>query len=116
MDLQENFDILTKINTWEITQFAKLCGKLDAVSDINGKSVLDNSLIYLGSEIEDGNSHSHLNMPILLAGGANGAISPGRHLVYDKSFSVAQLYISMLDAMAVPTATFGDASSPLPKL
>ena len=116
MDLQENFDILTKINTWEITQFAKLCEKLDAVTDINGKSVLDNSLIYLGSEIEDGNTHSHLNMPILLAGGANGAISPGRHLVYDKSSSVAQLYISMLDAIGVPTSTFGDSSSPLAKL
>jgi hypothetical protein len=116
MDLQENFDILTKINTWEIAQFAKLCSKLDAITDVNGKTILDNSLVYLGSEIEDGNSHSHLNMPILLAGGANGAISPGRHLVYDKSNSVAQLYISMLDAMKVPTDTFGDASSPLAKL
>ena len=116
MDLQANFDILTKIDTWEVAQFAKLCQKLDAVTDVNGKTMLDNSLLYFGSEIEDGNTHSHGNMPILLAGGANGAISPGRHLVYDKSFSVAQLYISMLEAVGVPTASFGDATSPLPKL
>jgi uncharacterized protein DUF1552 len=116
MDLPENLDILTKIDTWEVTQFARLCQKLDAITDINGKTVLDNSLLYFGSEIEDGNSHYHRNMPILLAGGANGAISPGRHLVYDKSFSVAQLYISMLEAMGVPTDSFGDATSPLPKL
>jgi hypothetical protein len=116
MDLQENFDILTIIDTWEVLQFANLCQKLDAITDVNGKSVLDNSLVYFGSEIEDGNAHRHTNMPILLAGGANGAISPGRHLVYDSSLSVAQLYISMLDAMGVPTASFGDATSPLPNL
>jgi len=116
MDLQENFDILTTIDTWEVEQFAKLCQKLDAITDVNGKTILDNSLLYFGSEIEDGNTHAHRNMPILLAGGANGAISPGRHLVYDKSFSVAQLYISMLTAMGVPTSSFGDATSPLPKL
>jgi hypothetical protein len=116
MDLPENFDILTTIDTWEVAQFAKLCQKLDAITDVNGKTVLDNSLLYFGSEIEDGNTHYHRNMPILLAGGANGAISPGRHLVYDESFSVAQLYVSMLNAMGVPTATFGDATSPLPNL
>ncbi len=111
-----NFAILSTINTWEIQQFANLCQKLDAIIDVNGKTILDNSLVYFGSEIEDGNTHSHRNMPILLAGGANGAISPGRHLVYDKSVSVGQLYISMLEAMGVPTDTFGDASSPLPGL
>jgi hypothetical protein len=116
MDLQENFDILTTIDRWEVAQFAKLCEKLDAITDVNGKTVLDNSLVYFGSEIEDGNSHSHHNMPILLAGGANGAISPGRHLVYDDSVSVAQLYVSMLNAMGVPTSSFGDATSGLPNL
>lgn len=116
MDLQENFDILTTIDTWEVMQFAKLCAKLDAITDVNGKTILDNSLLYFGSEIEDGNTHYHRNMPILLAGGAKGAISPGRHLVYDQSVSVAQLYISMLNATGVPTSSFGDATSPLPGL
>ena len=116
MDLPENFDILTTIDTWEVAQFAKLCQKLDAITDINGKTVLDNSLVYFGSEIEDGNSHSHHNMPVLLAGGASGAISPGRHLVYDDSVSVAQLYVSMLNAVGVPTTSFGDATSGLPDL
>ncbi len=107
---------LTKIGTWEIMQFASLCAKLDAVTDVNGKTILDNSLVYLGSEIEDGNTHYHRNMPILLAGSAGGAITPGQHLVYDESVSVAQLYITMLNALGVPTKSFGDATSPLAKL
>jgi hypothetical protein len=112
--LQENYDILTTIDTWEVTQFAKLCQKLDAITDVNGKTVLDNSLVYLGSEIEDGNTHYHRNLPVLLAGSARGSVIPGRHLVYDESISLAQLYISILGALGVPTATFGDASAPLP--
>ncbi|MFO0616908.1 MAG: DUF1552 domain-containing protein [Polyangiaceae bacterium] len=116
MDLQSNFDILTTIDTWEVKQFAKLCERLDGMTDVDGKSVLDNSLVYFGSEIEDGNSHYHRNMPILLAGGSGGAVTPGRHLVYDESVSVGQLYISMLHAMQVDASTFGDASAPLPNL
>lgn len=116
MDLQSNFDILTTIDTWEVQQYAKLCERLDGMMDVDGKSVLDNSLVYFGSEIEDGNSHYHRNMPILLAGGAGGAVTPGRHLVYDESVSVGQLYVSMLQALEVDASTFGDASSPLPNL
>lgn len=116
MDAQANFDILTTIDTWEVLQFAKLCERLDDMIDVDGKTVLDNSLIYFSSEIEDGNSHYHRNMPILLAGGAGGAVPTGRHLVYDESVSVGQLYVSMLQALQVDAASFGDATSPLPNL
>lgn len=116
MDAQANFDILTTIDTWEVAQYAKLCERLDGMMDVDGKSVLDNSLVYFSSEIEDGNSHYHRNMPVLLAGGAGGAITPGRHLVYDESVSVGQLYVSMLQALEVGATTFGDASAALPML
>lgn len=114
-DLQENFDKLTVIDQWEVQQFANLVAALDAVEDVDGKTVLDNSLVYFGSEISDGNAHNHDDMPILLAGTAGGAFASGRHIVTGGS-SVAKLYVSMLNAVGVEIDAFGDDAGPLTDL
>src|SRR5262245_65711422 len=63
-------DKLQTIDTWEIEQLAYLLESLDAVQDGPTATLLDNSLVFFSSEIEDGNSHAHKNLPILLAGSA----------------------------------------------
>lgn len=115
-DLQENFDKLTAIDTWEVSKYADLLARLDAVQDVDGKTLLDNSLVFFSSEITDGNMHNHNDMPILLGGSAGGAIASGRHVTFAGEPSVAELYISMLDAVGVTVPSFGDASGPLANL
>lgn len=115
-DLQSNFDKLTTIDTWEVQQFANLLQMLDEVEDIDGKTLLDNSLLFFSSEISDGNRHNHNDMPILLAGSAGGAIQTGRHVVFEGEPSVAKLFVSMLNAVGVDANDFGDDSGPLANL
>lgn len=98
---------LQAIDTWEVERFASLLLKLDAVQEGTG-TLLDNTLVYFSSEIEDGNSHAHTNLPVLLAGNAGGALSSGRHMVIPGGAPLANLFISMLGALGVETATFGD--------
>jgi hypothetical protein len=114
-DQQANFDKLTQIDIWEMQQFAYLLEKMDAIDEGEGVTLLDNSAVYLSSEIEDGNSHSHFNMPVLLAGTAGGTLKSGRHVSYQDS-SVGQLYVSMLNAVGVEATAFGDAQGALPNL
>jgi hypothetical protein len=111
-DNPDNFDKLTKIDIWEMQQFAYLLERMDAIEEAEGRTLLDNSLVFLSSEIEDGNSHSHFNMPILLAGTAGGVVQSGRHVVYGDT-SVGQLFVSMLNAVGVEANSFGEASGPL---
>ncbi len=113
-DLQANFDALTIIDTWEVQMFANLLEQLDAVVDIDGNTLLDNSLCFFSSEISDGNAHNHDDMPILLAGRGGGDVVSGRHLVYGGDPSVAKLFISMLQNVGSPVNDFGDASGALP--
>jgi hypothetical protein len=109
-------DKLTKIGTWEVEQFVYLLSAMDAV-DEGGTSLLDNSVVFFSSEIEDGNSHSHFNMPILLAGSGAGAFTPGRHLVYSDEPSVGNLFVSILQAFGLKNTKFGDdGTAPLSKL
>ena len=110
--LKENHDKLTVIDTWEVDQFASLVSKLQAIPEGDG-TLLDHCALYFSSEVEDGNAHRHENMPILLAGRANGAIDPGRHVVYEGKPPVANLFLRLLEAVGVEATEFGDSTGPL---
>lgn len=108
--------LLAKIEAWEIAQFATFLQKLDAISEGSG-TLLDNSLIFLSSEISDGNAHNQgatsyagftapTGKPILLAGSAGGKISTGRHAIYPNA-PQANLFIALLNLLGVPATTFG---------
>ena len=111
--IQANFDRLVTIDTWEVQMFADLLERLDAVTDIDGNTLLDNSLAFFSSEITDGNAHNHDDMPILLAGRGGGDITSGRHVVFPGDPSVAKLFLTMLQNVGVATEDFGDASGAL---
>jgi hypothetical protein len=100
-------DALTVIDRWEVEQFAYLLSRMDAV-DEGGQSLLDHSVVFFSSEIEDGDTHSHFNMPILLAGSGGGAFAPGRHQRFAGQPSVGRLFVSILQAFGLGDTMFGD--------
>ncbi|XXF77775.1 DUF1552 domain-containing protein [Myxococcaceae bacterium GXIMD 01537] len=111
-----NYKALATIDTWVVSQYAYLLQKLKAVREVDG-TLLDNSLVYFGSEVEDGDSHGHSNMPVLLGGRGGGAVTPGRHVRYGNKPPVANLLISMLGSVGVNLSKFGDdGTGPLPEL
>ncbi len=55
-----------------------------------------------------GTTHSHDNMPFVLAGG-KWAFRTGRYVQYTTDPSHGDLLVSLLNAMGVPDTTFGDA-------
>jgi hypothetical protein len=89
-----------------------LLGKLKAIQEGNG-TLLDNCMTVYGSGISDGDHHNHDNLPILLAGAGGGTLTTGCHRRYEKETPLTNLYVSMLDRMGVPTASFGDSTGPL---
>lgn len=102
-----NLAKLTQIDRWEVEQFVYLVNKLAALDDADGMSVLDNSIIYFSNEVADGNTHTNVDLPILLAGRGGGTIAPGRHVRYQQE-SLSNLYIAMLQNLGVAVDTFGD--------
>jgi hypothetical protein len=78
------------------------------MQDFDGKTVLENSIIFYSSEISDGDRHNHDNMPVLLLGNAGGAISGGHHIMYTNGPWFANLFVSIANIMGVPMTTFGE--------
>lgn len=74
--------------------------------DMGGHSLLDESVVLFGSEIQDPPSHKTNNLPFLLAGGGGG-LRTGRWLRYN-SVSHNNLLVSILNLFGDMRTTFGD--------
>jgi hypothetical protein len=67
------------INTYETQFFAKFLERLRSTRDGEG-TLLDNSIVFFGSGMSGGNTHSTTGLPIVIAGGGSGRLKGGRHL------------------------------------
>jgi hypothetical protein len=107
---KEMMDKIAQIDLWYIRRLAHFLERLQETKDRDGKSILDNSMIVYGSGNSDGNRHTHVNLPVILAGGGGGALTPGRFVKF-KSRPMSNLYLSMLDRMGVrDIPRFGDST------
>jgi hypothetical protein len=109
------FAAYVKQRRWWVEQFAYLLQQLKDRPDPEGDgSMLDTSIVLLCSEVCDGNTHLHDNMPFVLAGRAGGALSPGRLLSFEGRRH-ADLLLTIAHAMGETWTSFGEQSSgPLP--
>ncbi|MFT6396567.1 MAG: hypothetical protein ACJAYU_001310 [Bradymonadia bacterium] len=100
---------------WWVQQFRYLLEQLEARPEGDG-TMLDHSTILLCSEVCDGNTHLHDNMPFVVAGRAGGAISTGRLLQYE-SMRHSNLLVGLGRSMGADLNNFGQESfGPLPGL
>ncbi len=93
-----------------VEQFAYMLQRLSDTPDPVGGSMLENSIVLLCTEVCDGNTHLHGNMPLVLAGEAGGTMSTGR--VFDGGGQRhAGLLASIAHAMGEPIGGFGDTNT-----
>jgi hypothetical protein len=104
------------IDRWYVRQFARFLETLRATKDADGRPLLENSMVLYGSGNADGNRHTHSNLPIVLAGGGGGALTPGRYVKHG-SKPLTNLFLSLADRLGVSDLPrFGDSTGPLANL
>ncbi len=96
----EMIDKVAQIDLFYMRQFARFLDQLERTADVDGKSVLQNSMIVYGSGNADGNRHSHINLPVVLAGGGGGKLTPGRFVKFP-STPMSNLLLGLADRMGV---------------
>jgi hypothetical protein len=96
-----------KQRRWWVSQFAYLLEQLRARPEGDG-TMLDNSVVLLCSEVSDGNTHSHADMPFVVAGRGGGCISTGR--VIEQNRRHGDLLAAIAGAMGERVSGWGDGS------
>jgi hypothetical protein len=103
-----------KIATWYSGQHAYLLQEMAKI-DMGGHSLLDESVVFFGSERQDPANYSKANMPFLLAG-KGGGLRPGRWLRFPSGTSHNGLLVSILNLFGDNRTSFGTAQYAIPAL
>ena len=106
------FEQGAKVNQYHIGLTAHFLDKLKSTPDGDG-NLLDHSLVLHGGGISDANEHSHIDLPLVMIGGAGG-VKGGRVLRHSKDTPMNNLLVAMLQRAGVPAEEFGDATGSLP--
>jgi len=111
----EKLGKLAKINAYHVSLFAYYLEKLKATPDGDG-SLLDHSMIMLGSGMGNPDVHNHVNLPIIVAGGGAGKMKGGRHIKYDEPTPLANLHLTLLDKVGIHQDSFADSKGRVDEL
>lgn len=106
-----------KIKAWYTEHLARLIAQLASVPEGNG-TLLDNTVIFVGSDLAHGGWHNHGDMPFILAGGHAAGISGGRSLKFSGT-PHNKILVSIAQFMGLNINSFGNQDSnpgPLPGL
>ncbi len=104
---------VTDIDLWYTRQFARFLTRLRETVDVDGNSLLHNSMIVYGGGNADANRHTHSNLPIVLAGAGGGSLKTGRYIQHG-SKPVSNLFLDLADRCGLAALDrFGDSTGRL---
>lgn len=83
--------------------------RLKSVRD-GGSTLLDQTTVFVGSNLGDGSSHSIKNLPALIAG---GGYRHGQHLAVEADTPLCNLYVTFLQRLGIRADRFGTSTGPL---
>ncbi len=127
---------LTKSDRFIVEQFAYFMDQLQAVRE-GDETLLDRTMLLLGSGMSHGHGHGNANLPTLFAGGKGLGVKHGQHLDYNlkkipayqpnKVVSVcytprnneahlSSVLLTMIQKMDVKTEQFADSMGPVSEL
>lgn len=102
---------LIKVETEHMRCFNRFLTQLKSKTDAQGQSLLDNTIVLLGSGMGDASRHANSNIPTLVAG---GGFKHGQHIATDRKAKGApllgDLYITLKQQLGMEADRFSNAS------
>lgn len=105
---------LLVIEKYQVEQMGRFLDRLKSIQEPDGQSLLDRTMVLMGSGMGNGSSHSNKNLPVLLAG---GGFKHGEHKIFpeekQKRVPLCNLYGSMLQRFGVEVDHFNKGNGTL---
>jgi len=98
-----------KVNTHYAQLFATFLDKLKSMPEGDG-TVLDNSLIFYGAGMSDGQAHAPYPLPLVAVGRGGGAITGDRHIVAPEWTPIANLWLGVANLYGIHLDTFAESN------
>jgi len=102
-----------KINTYHVGQLPYFLDRLREVQE-GDANLLDKTMVVYGSPMADGNLHNHRRCPLIVLGGANGAMRGGEHVRAADGTPMANAMLTLMHRLGMDdVAEFGDSTGTL---
>jgi hypothetical protein len=112
----DGFKELQKIDRFHMEQYAYLLGRMKEIRESDGRPLLDHSLVAFGAGLGDGATHQYFDLPMILAGTAQGAVRQGRFLRMPSGTLNSNLWLSIARVMGLDIDAFSDSTGGIPEL
>lgn len=107
----EKLDQLAIVEGGIISAYGDFLRDLASVTE-NGVSLLDQTSVFLTSNLGNASSHNNRNMPVVLAG---GGFKHGQHLAFDQrnNYPLPNLFVSVLQRLGLEQDSFASSTGTL---
>ena len=108
---------LIKVETEHMRCFNRFLSQLKLKTDAHGRSLLDSTIVLLGTGMGDSSRHANSNLPTLVAG---GGFDHGQHIAIDQKSNdrllLGDLYITLMQQLGMEVDQFSNANRNLNQL
>ena len=101
---------VAKIDKFHVEQFVYLVKRMKAIKEADGSSMLDNSLVTYGAGLGDGATHQYYDLPMIVAGKAQGQIKQGRFIKMKSGTLNSNLWLTVAKLMGVEIDSYADST------
>ncbi len=105
---EEKLAQLALVETAIVEQWGQFLRELRQCQE-SGGTLLDQTAVFLTSNLGNASNHDNRNMPVLLAG---GGFRHGKHLAFDRrnNYPLPNLYVSLLQQIGLPVDRFATST------
>ncbi|MEK6237985.1 MAG: DUF1552 domain-containing protein [Planctomycetales bacterium] len=112
----DGYKKLQKIDLFHIEQYAYILSRMKAMKESDGSSLLDNSVITYGAGLGDGATHQYFDLPMMVAGKAQGQIKQGRFIQCESGTLNSNLWLTLAQLMGLEIDEFADSTGVVSEL
>ena len=110
-DQPKHLDDLLKLDAFHVSVFARMIQKMESIREEDGSTLLDNTILTLGSGLGDGATHQYNDLPVVVASGSS-KLKLGSHIHCRRGTPLANLWLTQLDLLGVKHERFADSDGP----
>lgn len=112
----DGYKELQKIDIFHMEQYAYLIRRMKEVKEFDGSSLLDNSICAFGAGLGDGATHQYYDLPMMVAGTAQGQIKQGRFIKMKSGTLNSNLWLTFAQMMGLEIDSFADSTGVVSEL
>lgn len=101
---------LQKIDIFHMQQLAYVIKRMKEIKESDGSTLYDNSLVTYGAGLGDGATHQYFDLPMIVAGKAQGQIKQGRFIKCKSGTLNSNLWLTAAKLMGLEMNSFADST------